>query len=70
MADTDSLAEIHRRLAALQREHDELVASLPRHTPRAMHLIRIEELEEEIASLQRLITRPDQPPDPSSTSMI
>jgi hypothetical protein len=40
------------RLARLEREHRELVASLPAHSVRASMLIRIEELEEEIAALR------------------
>jgi hypothetical protein len=38
------------RLARLEREHRELVASLPAHSVPASILIRIEELEEEIAA--------------------
>ena len=40
------------RLAQLEREHRELVASLPAHSVPASLLIRIEELEEEIAALR------------------
>jgi hypothetical protein len=40
------------RLARLEREHRELVASLPAHSVPASILIRIEELEEEIAALR------------------
>jgi hypothetical protein len=40
------------RLARLEREHRELVASLPAHSVPASILIRIEELEEEIDALR------------------
>lgn len=40
------------QLAALEHEHAELVASLPRHSIPAVHLLRIEELAEEIAALR------------------
>jgi hypothetical protein len=40
------------RLARLEREHRELVASLPAHSIPASILIRIEELEDEIAALR------------------
>lgn len=40
------------RLAQLKREHRELVASLPAHSVPASIVIRIEELEDEIAALR------------------
>jgi hypothetical protein len=40
------------RLARLERERRELVASLPAHSVPASIVIRIEELEEEIAALR------------------
>jgi uncharacterized small protein (DUF1192 family) len=40
------------RLTRLEREHRELAASLPAHSVPASILIRIEELEEEIAALR------------------
>ncbi|MBN1564542.1 MAG: hypothetical protein JXA10_11925 [Anaerolineae bacterium] len=40
------------RLAELEREHAELVASLPKHSIKAAQLMRIEELEDEIAALR------------------
>jgi hypothetical protein len=39
-------------LAALEREHAERVASLPKHSTPAALLMRIEELEDEIAALR------------------
>ena len=49
MTTPDDLAA---RLAALRREYDELAASLPAHSVRAAMLIRLEDLEDEIAALQ------------------
>jgi hypothetical protein len=40
-----------RRVGQLEREHAELIASLPKHSVTAAQLIRIEALEDEIASL-------------------
>jgi hypothetical protein len=40
------------QLAALEREHAEILASLPKHSVTAAQLIRIEELEEQIAALR------------------
>jgi len=40
------------RLAALKREYAERSASLPAHSIPATQLIRLEELEDEIAALQ------------------
>ena len=52
------------RLAQLEREHAEVVASLPKHSVTAMHLYRIEELEEEIAALRaELGIEVDDPPE-------
>ncbi len=39
-------------LAQLAREHDELIASLPRHSTSAAMLMRIEDLEEQINRLR------------------
>ncbi len=50
MASRDDLAV---RLAQLQREHDEVEASLPAHSVPASMLIRLEELEDEIATVQK-----------------
>jgi hypothetical protein len=52
-------------LAALEREYDERVASLPAHSVPAALLIRIEELEEQIAALRAEIenTSPDENPE-------
>jgi len=44
--------EPHDELAQLEREHDELVASLPAHSVPAAMLLRIEALEDRIAELQ------------------
>jgi len=52
------------RLAELEREHAEVVGSLPKHSVTAMHLYRIEELEEEIAALRaELGIEPDDQPE-------
>jgi hypothetical protein len=40
------------KLAELERQHRELLASLPAHSIPASLLIRLEELEDEIASLR------------------
>lgn len=48
------------RLAALRRERDELAASLPAHSVPAAMLIRLEDLEDEIAALQATL---DSDPD-------
>ncbi len=40
------------QLAQLEQEYAELVASLPQHSVQAAHLLRIEELEDEIAALR------------------
>ena len=45
------------RLVQLQRERDELVGSLPRHSVPPSMLVRIEELEEEIETLQTELDR-------------
>jgi hypothetical protein len=39
-------------LAELEREHAELVANLPKHSVTAVQLLRIEDLEGEIAVLR------------------
>jgi|GEM_PF-6594890 len=41
------------RLARLRQERAELVASLPAHSVPAAMLIRLEDLDEEIAALER-----------------
>ncbi len=51
------------RLAALKREYDERRASLPAHSVSAAQLIRLEELEDEIAVLRAEIA-----PDPVRSS--
>ena len=40
------------RLAALKREYDQCRASLPAHSVSAAQLIRLEEIEDEIAALR------------------
>jgi ribosomal protein L29 len=49
---TDQHDQRAERLAALKREYDECRASLPAHSVPAAHLIRMEELEDEIAALR------------------
>ena len=48
---------IRQRLADLQRELDELVAALPHHSVKPSQLIRIEDLEDEIAEQQAALRR-------------
>ena len=45
-------ADIQLQIAVLQQELDELTAALPRHSVKPSQLLRIEELEDEIARLQ------------------
>lgn len=52
MPDNPTSDERASRLAALEREHAERVASLPAHSVPASLLIRIEELEDQIAALR------------------
>jgi hypothetical protein len=47
------------RLAALVRERDELAANLPAHSIPATMLIRLEDLEAEIAALQAVLDDTD-----------
>jgi hypothetical protein len=49
------------RLAALKREYAERRASLPAHSVSAAHLIRLEELEDEIAALRAEIASESAP---------
>jgi ribosomal protein L29 len=49
---TDQHDQRAERLAALKREYAERRASLPAHSVSAAHLIRLEELEDEIAALR------------------
>lgn len=51
------------QLTQLEREHAELVASLPKHSVQAVHLQRIEELEDEIAALRAQLATGDQDDD-------
>lgn len=60
MSDTpDPSSTNAARLAQLQREYDELRASLPAHSVPAAMLIRLEELEDEIAALRAARDRQD-----------
>ncbi len=52
MPDNQSADARAERLAALGREHAELIASLPAHSVPASLLLRIEEIEDEIAALR------------------
>jgi ribosomal protein L29 len=49
---TDQHDQRAERLAALKREYAERRASLPAHSVPAAQLIRLEELEDEIAALR------------------
>lgn len=59
MPDKPTQDERAARLAMLARAHAELVASLPAHSIPASLLIRIEELEDEIAALRAEIESTD-----------
>lgn len=58
-------ADRRDELARLEREHDELVASLPAHSVPAAMLMRIEALEDEIETLRTQSTDSTPPPDES-----
>ena len=58
-----SPADRATRLAALEREHAELLASLPAHSLSPALLMRIEEIEEAIAALRRPPAGDSTPPD-------
>ena len=49
-----SVLSLEDQITTLQRELAELVLNLPRHSPKPSQLIRIEELEEELARLKAL----------------
>ena len=49
---TDKHQQLQQEIAALQQELDELTASLPKHSIKASQLMRIEELEDQIAEKQ------------------
>jgi hypothetical protein len=59
MSDKPTQDERAARLVMLERVHAELVASLPAHSTPASLLIRIEELEDEIAALRAEIESTD-----------
>ncbi|MBN2305048.1 MAG: hypothetical protein JXQ72_11250 [Anaerolineae bacterium] len=48
-------APLPAQLAVLEREHAELVASLPKHSVPAVTVIRLEDLEDTIAALRARI---------------
>ena len=47
--------ELTERLQRLQREFDEVQASIPAHSLKASHLQRLEDLEDEIDELKKAI---------------
>ena len=49
----DTQADLTAWLADLERERDELVASLPAHSTPAVMLIRLEDLEDAIAAVRQ-----------------
>jgi DNA primase large subunit len=51
--------EASRDLAALERELEQLKQQLPRHSVPAALLLRIEELEEEIAARKQVLQHQD-----------
>jgi ribosomal protein L29 len=46
--------DLDARIAALERELEELRASLPRHSVKPSQLLRIEEVEDELARLRAI----------------
>ncbi|MEW6579315.1 MAG: hypothetical protein AB1435_08975 [Chloroflexota bacterium] len=58
-----SPADRAARLAALERERAELLASLPAHSLPPALLMRIEEIEEAIAALRRPLAGDHTPPE-------
>lgn len=50
-------SKLEEEIATLQRELEELTASLPRHSIRALHMMRIEELEDQIAEKQAVLAQ-------------
>lgn len=54
---TDKHQQLKQEIVTLQRELDELTASLPKHSIKASQLIRIEELEDQIAEKQAALAR-------------
>lgn len=56
------------RLEALQREYDEVRASLPKHSVPAALLIRLEDLEAQIDALRAALTSGASEDDPGESS--
>ncbi len=54
--DADRL-RLEAEIAALRRELEELTRSLPRHSLKPLHLLRIEELEQAIAEKEAALAR-------------
>ncbi len=54
---TNKHQQLQQEITALQRELEELTASLPKHSIKASQLMRIEELEDQIAEKQSALTR-------------
>jgi replicative DNA helicase len=49
--------QLQQEITSLQRELDELNTSLPKHSIKASQLIRIEELEDQIAEKKAMLAR-------------
>jgi hypothetical protein len=59
-ADDQSQPNSHAaRLAALRRERDEVEASLPKHSVPASMVVRLEELDDQIAALEAALNARD-----------
>ena len=56
-----------KRLEALQREYDEVRASLPKHSVPAAMLIRLEDLEAQIDALRAALANGTTDTDPPPT---
>jgi ElaB/YqjD/DUF883 family membrane-anchored ribosome-binding protein len=53
----DAVERLEQEIAALQRELDELVRSLPQHSVKASQMLRIEALEDAIAEKRAEVER-------------
>ena len=54
---TQSRQQLEEQIGQLQRELEELTKSIPAHSMKASMLIRIEELEDDIAQLQAQLAK-------------
>lgn len=59
MQKREPVDELTMKLQKLRAEFEELTRSLPRHGVKASQLIRLEELEDEIAELEKQLPKSD-----------